>query len=192
VSVRPVCQDALVELLVAGEVIAMYRGASETGPRALGHRSLICRPDSESTRDFLNDEVKQREWFRPFAPIVLEAHSDALFESNFPRSPYMATTATIRPEWRGRLSAVCHVDGTTRPQILRSEHEPWLFELLEKFHHATGIPAIVNTSFNRREPIVETPDEAIKTFLEMPVRYLCLNGWLLEKVGLQEIRESPG
>jgi carbamoyltransferase len=181
VLVRPVDQDRLVELLIAGEVVAMYRGASETGPRALGHRSIISRPDFEATRDFLNHEVKQREWYRPFAPIVLADHCDTLFEPEFPQSPYMATTAVIRPEWRQRLGAVCHVDGTTRPQVLQPNHEPWLFELISKFHRATGIPAIVNTSFNRREPIVETPDEAINTFLEMPLKFLCINDLILEK-----------
>jgi carbamoyltransferase len=181
VTVHEADADQLLQHLVAGEIIALYRGRSETGPRALGHRSIICRPDAPNMRDRLNLEVKQREWYRPFAPIVLADWSDRVFETPFPHSPYMATTAKIRPEWQGRLAAVRHVDGTTRPQVLKPEHEPWLHDLISRFHEATGIPAIVNTSFNKREPIVETPEEAIRTFLDMPIRYLYLEDRLLEK-----------
>lgn len=191
-DVRDAGVAEVAKLVVDGHVVALFRGRSESGPRALGHRSLIARPDRPGMRDYLNDEVKFREYYRPVAPIVLAAHADSLMETPFPYSPYMATTATIREEWRERLTAVCHVDNSTRPQVLEPADEPWLHDLLERVYDATGIPAVVNTSFNRREPIVESPSDAIRTFREMPIAALYLDGVLIRRPGFTGDRDATG
>ena len=156
--------DFLVDYLCERKPIVMCRGRSESGPRALGNRSIMCVSDMENGRDFLNFKIKQREWYRPYAPIILDKYVDDILEDYLPESPYMSTSGTIKEEWRDRLSAVNHVDNSTRPQILKNEHNPFLYYLIERVYARTGIPVLLNTSFNKQEPIVETPEEAINTF----------------------------
>jgi len=156
--------DFLVDYLCERKPIVMCRGRSESGPRALGNRSIMCVSDMENGRDFLNFKIKQREWYRPYAPIILDKYVDDILEDYLPESPYMSTSGTIKEEWRDRLSAVNHVDNSTRPQILKNEHNPFLYYLIERVYAGTGIPVLLNTSFNKQEPIVETPEEAINTF----------------------------
>lgn len=114
-SATTVSPDALAQILADGEIVCLYRGRSECGPRALGHRSIICRPDIPDIRERLNLEIKLREWYRPFAPIVLAEYASELLEGYLPWSPYMSTSATIRPAWREALAGVAHVDHSTRP-----------------------------------------------------------------------------
>ena len=156
--------DYLVEYLCERKPIVMCRGRSESGPRALGNRSIMCVPDMENGRDFLNFQIKKREWYRPYAPIILDKYVDDVLEDYLPESPYMSTSGTIKKDWRDRLSAVNHVDNSTRPQILKNEHNPFMYDLIERVYERTGIPVLLNTSFNKQEPIVETPEEAINTF----------------------------
>ena len=156
--------DFLVDYLCERKPIVMCRGRSESGPRALGNRSIMCVPDMENGRDLLNFKIKQREWYRPYAPIILDKYVDDILEDYLPESPYMSTSGTIKEEWRSRMSAVNHVDNSTRPQILKNEHNPFMYYLIERIYARTGIPVLLNTSFNKQEPIVETPEEAINTF----------------------------
>ncbi len=156
--------DHLVDYLCSRQPIVMCRGRSESGPRALGNRSIMCVPDMKNGRDFLNFKIKQREWYRPYAPIILDKYVDDILEDYLPESPYMSTSGTIKEEWRYKLSAVNHVDNSTRPQILKNEHNPFMYYLIERVYERTGIPVLLNTSFNKQEPIVESPEEAINTF----------------------------
>ncbi|HYO86051.1 MAG TPA: carbamoyltransferase C-terminal domain-containing protein [Dermatophilaceae bacterium] len=150
---------ALVADLLAGRVTAVFRGGSEFGPRALGHRSILADPRPAATKDLVNVDVKHRERFRPFAPMVPQERAAEFFELSVP-SPYMLLTARVRrPDL---LPAVTHVDGTARVQTVSVQQEPWLHRLLTDFGAATGVPVLLNTSFNDREPIVETPGDALR------------------------------
>lgn len=151
------------ELLREGKIICYYEGRSESGPRALGHRSILCNPSIPSIRKILNEKVKYREWYRPYAPIILEEYAEEMLEDYNEWSPYMQTSAIIKEEYRERLGGVNHVDNTTRPQILKKEHNPILYNIIV----ASGLPAVLNTSFNYQEPIVETPDNALETYANM-------------------------
>src|SRR5262249_27665317 len=146
-------------------------------------RSLLCRPDRPGVRDHLNTDVKLREWYRPYAPIVLAEHAADIFEVAPRDSAYMTSSALIRDEWRERLSGVNHVDNSTRPQIIERPHEPFVHAVITELHRRTGIPVVLNTSFNRKTPIVETPAQALAVFAEMPVRVLALADQLVVKQG---------
>ncbi len=151
------------ELLREGKIICYYEGRSESGPRALGHRSILCDPSKPHIRKILNEQVKHREWYRPYAPIILEEYAEEMLEDYNEWSPYMQTSAIIKEEYREKLGGVNHVDNTTRPQILKKEHNPILYNIIV----ASGLPAVLNTSFNYQEPIVETPDDALRTYANM-------------------------
>ena len=159
----------------------MFKGRSESGPRALGNRSIMCIPDSKYGRDFINFKVKNREWYRPNAPIILDKFVDEILYDYISHSPYMTTSAFIKKEWREKLHAVNHVDNSTRPQILHKENNPFLYELIENVYSKTGIPVLLNTSFNKQEPIVETPFDAINTFKKFNINYLVLNDYIISK-----------
>lgn len=174
---------AVSDAIAQGDIVAVYRQRGECGPRALGHRSLLARTDLPGLRDRLNAHVKRREWYRPYAPIVLEERAAELFEGPDLGTPYMSLAAKIRPAWRRRLSEVCHVDGTTRPQVLRREFEPFVYDMVRGVADRIGIPAVLNTSFNRQAPMVETPEEAVELFMDLPVRHLVLEDRLLTKRG---------
>lgn len=174
--------NELVEYACTREVFVMARGRSESGPRALGHRSIMCIPDGEKGRDFLNFKIKKREWYRPYAPIILDKYVDDILEDYLPESPYMSTSGIIKEEWRDRLAAVNHVDNSTRPQIIRKDHEPFIYELIEKIYEKTGIPVLLNTSFNMQEPIVETPRNALETFMQFKdINVMVLHDFMVAK-----------
>ena len=158
--------------IAAGHIVGLFRGGSEFGPRALGHRSIVCDPRREHMRDHLNSRVKHREAFRPFAPLVLEDRCGDYFDLNSP-SPYMLLAARVLcPE---RIPAVTHVDGTARVQTVNHEQEPFLYELLRAFETLTGVAVLLNTSFNvAEEPIVETAADAIRCFLGTGIDVLYL------------------
>ena len=164
------------EMIRDGKIICYFEGRSESGPRALGHRSILCDPSIPGIRDRLNNDVKRREWYRPYAPIILEEHAEEMLEDYNEWSPYMQTSAIIKPEYRDKLSGINHVDNTTRPQILRKEHNPTLYNIIL----ASGLPAILNTSFNYQEPIVETPEQAKATAERMPVDVLVIGEKIYE------------
>jgi len=179
---RPVeLARSVAEALARGETVAVCRGGSEIGPRALGHRSLLALPGSPRMRDHINLNIKQRESFRPLAPMVPIEDADTYF-SGVIESPYMLLVAEVRPEHRERLGAVTHVDGTARVQTVRCEDEPFLHRLLRCVGDATGLPVVLNTSLNRRgEPIVETPADALALFVDRPIDVLVLGDRVVRK-----------
>jgi carbamoyltransferase len=168
---RP-CDDVLEEtadLLCAGKIVGWFSGRSELGPRALGQRSILCDPRRQEMKDHLNANVKRREAFRPFAPIVLLEEARAWFDLPAEvdeASPFMLRVCKVRPDQRERIPAVVHVDGTGRLQTVSARDNPRLHDLLCRFRARTGVPVLLNTSFNvAGEPIVETPDDALVCLL---------------------------
>lgn len=167
--------------LADGEIVGVFRGRSEIGPRALGHRSIFANPSSGATLRRINTVVKHRESFRPLAPVVPFDRVSDYFDLDVD-SPFMLLIANVRPKYRSFLRAVTHVDGTARVQTVRREADTFLYDLLLDVERHTGHPVIVNTSFNRRnEPLVETPEQALECFLEQELEYLFLDGYIVEK-----------
>jgi carbamoyltransferase len=166
-SDRPI--DVAVEMLRAGGVGAIYTGRMEFGPRALGARSILASPNDPLITDKLNKRLSRSE-FMPFAPYVLAEDAEKVFEVT-PRNRYAARFMTIacavRPEWRNRLSGITHIDGSARPQIVRDEDNPLFAGILRRFRDTTGLPVLVNTSFNvHEEPIVNRPDECARALTD--------------------------
>ncbi len=174
--------DALAERaatdLADGKVLGWMQGGFEWGPRALGHRSILADPRDPAMKDKLNRSVKFREPFRPFAPMVLEAHADAWFDIPAPARPmlpYMVCTVKVHPDKAPLLGAVRHVDGTARAQVVSPETSPLMAAVLAAFAERTGVPVLVNTSFNLKgDPMVSSPVDAVATFLrsEIDVLYI--------------------
>jgi carbamoyltransferase len=172
---------ATAQLLADGKTVGWFQGPSEFGPRALGHRSILADPRRAEMKDFINGRVKLREEFRPFAPSVAEADSPAYFKGNYD-SPYMILVMDVNPEWRDRLPAVVHRDGTARVQTVSERLNPRYYQLLKEFERIAGIPILLNTSFNRRGmPIVETPAEAVKFFAESALHALVIDKYQIIK-----------
>ena len=160
--------DTVANEIASGSVVAWFHGRSEAGPRALGHRSILADPRKGPLEKFINNAVKSRESFRPFAPSILaECANDWFVDVADNASPYMSITTQVRPEKLGEIPAVTHIDGSSRLQTVREEDEPLYHKLISKFYEISGTPLVLNTSFNtlKGEPIVETPDEAIRSFL---------------------------
>jgi carbamoyltransferase len=177
-------EDALVEQvarrLADGHMVAWFQGRMEWGPRALGNRSFLADPRDPNTRDKLNKQVKLREWFRPLAPSILEEHSGEIFGA--PRyDPYMMTVFPVVEEMRSKIPAVVHVDDTARPQTVSRQVNLRYWKLLTAFRRLTGIPCLLNTSFNIQEPIVCTPLQAVNTFLQSRVGVLVLENYLVTR-----------
>ena len=169
------------ELLAAGNVVGWFQDGSEFGPRALGNRSILANPGIPGLRDFINSRIKDREDFRPFAPAVLDYCSSDLFELDRP-SPYMIVVTDVKPAWRKALSEVTHVDGSARVQTVSKALGPLFFALLEAFHDRTGVPALLNTSLNKRgSPIVETPAQAIELLLSTELHALILGRYVVRR-----------
>lgn len=176
--------ESIAERLAAGAVVAWYQAGAEMGPRALGHRSVLADPRNCGMRDYLNKVIKNREMFRPFAPVVLEDAVEDYFEEHHP-SYFMSFVARVRDEKRSIVPAITHVDGTARYQVLRKSDNPELYELVAAFARLTGIPMLLNTSLNRAgEPIVETPLEAARCMLASSIDYLVVDGVVYGRVGL--------
>ncbi len=171
------------ELLAAGHVVAIMDGASEFGDRALGNRSIVGDPRNSMIKDRINSAIKYREAYRPFAPAVLAERVADVFDvaSSFSCS-YMEKVVQIRAEWQKRLPAVTHADGSGRVQTVDRATSLHFYDIIAEFEKITGIPVILNTSFNvNGEPIVLTPDDAISTFFNSGIPYLVVNGLLVEK-----------
>ena len=167
--------------LQVGNIIGWFQGRSEIGPRALGHRSILADPRKNEIRVRINSEIKFREWFRPLAPIIIEEETSNYFEIDR-QSPFMMFATKVRSEKISLIPAVVHVDNSARIQTVRKNQEERLYSLLKEFQILTGIPILVNTSFNRKdEPIVETPKDAIKSFLLMNLDALVIDKYLLVK-----------
>jgi carbamoyltransferase len=159
--------------IAAGLVVGWFQGRMEFGPRALGNRSIVADPRRAEMKEILNDRIKKREPFRPFAPSVLEEHTGNYFEQTHP-APTMLMVYQIKPERRAEIPAVTHVDGSGRLQTVSQSLNPRYYQLISDFYKLTGVPIVLNTSFNENEPIVCTPREAINCFLKtrMDVLYL--------------------
>jgi carbamoyltransferase len=171
--------SAAAAQLAAGAVVACCRGRMEYGPRALGHRSVLASPIDAAMRERINVRIKQRELFRPFAAIVPVERAAELFELRG-ESPYMQFVVAVRETWRSRLGAVQH-HGRTRVQTVSRDSDPFLHELLREFERRTGVPALLNTSFNGRdEPIVHSASDALRVYLASEIDALILGSrWLV-------------
>ncbi|MBK8811513.1 MAG: carbamoyltransferase [Acidobacteria bacterium] len=163
-----------------GNVVGWFQGRMEWGPRALGNRSILAHPGFPDMKDILNARIKHRESFRPFAPSVLQERQNDIFEQDHP-SPFMLHVYKIRPEWRDRLSAVNHLDDTGRLQTVARDENPLYYDLISAFEKRTGIPIILNTSFNENEPIVAKPSEAIECFLRTKMDVLVIGSYICRK-----------
>jgi len=172
--------DAVAEQIAAGNVVGWFQGRMEWGPRALGNRSILAHPGLPDMKDVLNARIKHREWFRPFAPSILVERQSEYFEYDHP-SPFMLHVYKIRPDKRAQLSAVNHVDDTGRLQTVSREENPLYYDLIRAFERRTGIPVILNTSFNENEPIVCTPGEAIDCFQRTRMDVLAIGSYLVLK-----------
>lgn len=177
--------EAIVDRIINGKVIGWFQGRMEFGPRALGTRSIIADPRDPNMRDKLNELVKKREGFRPFAPAILEEHAPAHIELMIP-SPFMIETCQIISELD--LPAVTHVDGSCRPQTVSAQTNPKFHTLLKAFYQRTGCPILVNTSFNvRSEPIVCSPLDALRCFGNSGIDTLILEDFLIDRDWLPAI-----
>jgi carbamoyltransferase len=177
---RALLLEAVAGQIAAGNVIGWFQGRMEWGPRALGNRSILAHPGLPNMKDVLNARIKYREWFRPFAPSILADYQHEYFENDHP-SPFMLHVYKIRPEKRKLLCAVNHVDDTGRLQTVTREENPMYYDLIAAFHRKTGIPVILNTSFNENEPIVCTPEEAIDCFQRTRMDVLAIGPFLVTK-----------
>ncbi|MGY3615099.1 carbamoyltransferase family protein [Bradyrhizobium sp. USDA 10063] len=181
-----ICRDT-AKLLADQRVIGWFQGPSEFGPRALGNRSLIADPRRAEMKDILNSRVKHRQAFRPFAPIVLAERMKEVFEGE-EDSPFMLIAKPVRPEWRDKIPAVVHVDGSARVQTVREATNPRLYRLLKEFEALTGVPVLINTSFNvKGEPIIETPEDAVNCFLTTGVDNLILHDTIVSKGRMHKV-----
>jgi carbamoyltransferase len=177
--------DELVEevsfLLQQNRVIGWFQNGSEMGPRALGNRSILASPIQKWMTGYINSDIKKREWYRPFAPAVLFEHQSEVFESDV-FSPYMLVTTTVKEEWRNKIPAVTHIDNSARHQSVTSESNPRFHKLINAFYNKTGVPVLLNTSFNGpHEPIVESPSEAIKSMYGCKLDFLVLGNILIKR-----------
>ena len=172
--------ERTVDRIVEGDVVGWFQGRMEWGPRALGNRSILVHPGLPGMKDVLNERIKRRESFRPFAPAVLAERQSEVFERSEP-SPFMLHVYKIRPEWRERLSAVTHVDGTGRLQTVVRAANPLYHDLIGAFERRTGIPVLLNTSFNENEPIVCTPEDAVQCFVRTRMDVLVCGPFLCRK-----------
>jgi carbamoyltransferase len=166
--------------LARGRLVYWFQGRMEWGPRALGNRSLLADPRREDMRALINAKVKLREPFRPFAPSVLEERAGEFFNLPAP-SPFMLFTAAVRASAKGIIPAVVHVDGSARVQTVDARSNPLFRRLIEAFDRLTGVPVLLNTSFNVQEPIVCRPDEAVNCFLRTEVDWLVLGNYLASR-----------
>ena len=164
----------------AGNVVGWFQGRMEWGPRALGARSILAHPGRPEMKEVLNSRIKHRESFRPFAPAVLVERQGEIFEHTHP-SPYMLHVYKIRPEWRDRLCTVTHVDNTGRLQSVARHENALYYDVIKAFERRSGIPVVVNTSFNENEPIVATPAQAIDCYLRTKMDALAIGMFFCRK-----------
>lgn len=169
------------ELLAKGKILGWFQGRMEFGPRALGGRSILADPRDPDMTSKVNNAVKFREWWRPFAPSMLKEAASEYIESATD-SPFMILTAQVKPEKRSVIPAVTHADGSARPQTVERDINPLYWRLIREFGDRTGVPVVMNTSFNLRgEPIVNTPTDAIRTFFSSGLDALLIGSYLVEK-----------
>ncbi len=177
-------EDELVksaaQLVAEGKILGWFQNRLEWGPRALGNRSIIADPRREDMKDILNARIKHREPFRPFAPSILQESVGEYFDQTYP-DPFMIKVYNVLPAKRQVIPAVTHVDGTGRLQTVDQESNPLYWRLINEFNNLTGVPVVLNTSFNENEPIVCAPAEAIECFLRTRMDALALGNFLVKK-----------
>jgi carbamoyltransferase len=182
VSYERLDEDELVrraaEIVADGNVLGWFQGRMEWGPRALGNRSIIADPRRTDMKDILNARIKHREPFRPFAPSVILEHTGEYFDQTYP-DPFMIKVYNVLPQKQSVIPAVTHVDGTGRLQTVEREHAPLYWKLINAFRERTGVPVVLNTSFNENEPIVCTPDEAIAVLQRTKMDALAIGHFLV-------------
>jgi carbamoyltransferase len=166
--------------IAAGKIIGWFQGRMEWGARALGNRSILADPRRADMRDIINTKIKFREKFRPFAPSILEESLDEYFVGAVP-DPFMVQVYPVRPDKRRVIPAVTHVDGSGRLQTVSRATNPLYWSLIKAFEKETGVPVLLNTSFNENEPIVHKPEEALDCFLRTRMDGLVMGHWVLEK-----------
>ena len=181
---RTVNDDELFEMvsekIISGGVVGWFQGRAEFGPRALGHRSIIVDPRRKDVKDLLNDKIKRRESFRPFAPSILKEYiSDYFVQTD--DVPFMEKVYDVKKEMQDNIPGVTHIDGTGRLQSVDMNTSPKYYKLISRFFEKTGIPILLNTSFNENEPIVNKPDEAIDCFLRTKMDMLILENIIIER-----------
>ena len=172
----------VVNLLLNQKIIAVFGGGSESGRRALGNRSILVDPRDPKMKDYLNEKVKHRKYFRPFAPSILREEVKNWFEHDID-SPYMSFAIKFKENMKSKVPAVVHYDGTARLQTVCEKDNKWYYNFIKKWYKKSGVPIILNTSFNDREPIVETPEHAVNTFIntDIDALYFYDYGILLKK-----------
>lgn len=171
--------EKTAKLIADGNIVGWFQGKMEWGPRALGSRSILADPRDEKMKDILNEKIKHRESFRPFAPSIMEEYASDYFEIDVP-SPYMLMVAKVKQP--DKIPAVTHVDGTGRLQSVSSESNPLYYNLIRTFYEKTGVPVLINTSMNvMGEPIVNTPEHAYNMLLKTDMDYLILGNYLVSR-----------
>lgn len=184
VQYHPLAEDELLDQtarqIADGKIVGWFQGRSEFGPRALGNRSILADPRRPNMKDILNQRIKFREPFRPFCPSVLFEATGEFFETDYP-SPFMVQAYRIKPGERARIPAVTHQDGTGRLQTVEKDVNPLYWSLIRRFGDLTGVPVLINTSFNENEPIVNTPHQALDCFLRTNMDALVMGPFLLSK-----------
>jgi carbamoyltransferase len=171
VSIRDSNDDEIVDLLSDGNIVAVFGGGSESGRRALGNRSILADPRDPEMKDKINEKVKHRQWYRPFAPSIIEEESENWFE-NSQSSPYMGFVLKFKEEAKEKVPAVVHFDGSARLQTVSKNDNPWYHNFLSSWNKKSGVPILLNTSFNDREPICENPGHALGCYLRTNIDYL--------------------
>jgi carbamoyltransferase len=168
------------EYIADGKIVGWFQGRMEWGPRALGNRSILCDPRRPDMKEILNTKIKLREEFRPFAPSVQLEAMEEYFEIKSPE-PFMTKVAKVKPDKRDVIPAVTHVDGTGRLQTVSREDNPEYWLLIEEFRKLSGVPVLLNTSFNENEPIVCNPSEAIECFLRTRMDVLVMGKYMITR-----------
>ena len=163
--------EEVLDLLDEQNIIAVFGGGSESGRRALGNRSILADPRSPDMKDLINEKVKHRQWFRPFAPSILREEVSNWFEKDID-SPYMSFVVKFKQEMKDKVPAVVHFDDTARLQTVTENDNKWYYNFIKQWHELSGVPIVLNTSFNDREPICETAEHALNCFLRTNIDYL--------------------
>jgi carbamoyltransferase len=177
---EPELMHNTAQIIADGKILGWFQGRAEWGPRALGNRSIVADPRRPEMKEILNRRIKHREIFRPFAPSILAESTADYFEKSHP-SPFMTLAYSVRPEKRDKIPAPTHVDGTGRLQTVTREANPRYWQLINAFENLTGVPVVLNTSFNDNEPIVCRPEEAIDCFLRTQMDALVLGDFLITR-----------
>jgi len=167
----------VAQAIADGKIVGWFQGKSESGNRALGNRSILADPRNPDIKDIINGTIKMREDFRPFAPAVLEEHYKEYFDTNSP-SPYMSRICQVKSD---KVPGITHKDNTARIQTVNKEFNEKFYNIINEFYKITGVPMLLNTSFNCQEPIVETPQQAIRTFKRTALDLLIINDWIIRK-----------